>query len=57
MKKIILITPIVLFISTFTFNSDLKAAGCSSHKNKRVQVECTLKDDNCESNKSNKVDS
>ena len=54
MKKIILITPLTLIISMFSFNANLEAAGCSSHKNKNVQVECSLSDDNCEINKSDK---
>ena len=57
MKKIILTTPILLLISMFSLNLDLEAAGCSSHKNKKVQVECSLTDDNCDINKSNEVDS
>jgi len=57
MKKILFITPIVLLISTLSLNSDLKAAGCTSHKNKKVQVECPLTDDNCDINQSNEVDS
>ena len=57
MKRFILTTPIVFLISALGFNADLEAAGCSSHKNKNVQVECPLTDDSCDSNKSNKVDS
>ena len=57
MKKILFITPILLLISTLSLNSDLKAAGCTSHKNKKVQVECPLTDDNCDINQSNEVDS
>ena len=57
MKKIILTTPIVLLISTLSLNSDLEAVGCSSHKNKKVQVECSLTDDNCDTKKSSEVDS
>ena len=57
MKKFILITPIFLIISMFSFNGHLEAAGCSSHKSKKAQVECPLTDDNCDSNKSNKVES
>ena len=57
MKKIILTTPFLLLISTLCLNSDLEAAGCSSHKNKKVQVECPLTDENCDINKSNEVDS
>ena len=57
MKKFILATQILFLISTLSLNSDLEAAGCSSHKNKKVQVECPLTDDNCDINKSNEVDS
>ena len=57
MKKIILTTPILFLLSITSFNVDLKAAGCSSHKNKKAQVECPLTDDNCDRSKSNKVDS
>ena len=57
MKKILFITPIVLLISTLSLNSDLEAAGCTSHKNKKVQVDCPLNDDNCNINQSNEVDS
>ena len=53
MKKIILTTPLALLFSMFSFNANLEAAGCSSHKNKNVQVECSLKDDNCDNLKSN----
>ena len=49
MKKITLITPLALLLSVFSFNANLEAAGCSSHKNKNVKVECSLSDDNCES--------
>jgi len=54
MKKIILTTPLALFLSVFSFNVNLEAAGCSSHKNKKVQIECSLSDDNCHNKKSNK---
>ena len=54
MKKIILITPLTLLISMFSFTTNLKAAGCSSHKNKNVKVECSLTDDNCDNTKSEK---
>ena len=53
MKKIILFTPI-LFFSMFSFCTNLEAAGCSSHKNKSVKVECNLSDDNCNKNKLDK---
>ena len=52
MKKIILITPLSLLLSMFSFNANLEAAGCSSHKNKNVKVECSLTDDNCDNTKS-----
>ena len=56
MKKIILITPLVLFLSMFGFTTNIEAAGCSSHKNKKnnVKVECSLTDDNCDNTKSDK---
>ena len=54
MKKIFLITPLALFFSMLSFNTDLEAAGCRSHKNKNVKVECSLSDDNCDSNKLDK---
>ena len=60
MKKIILTTPLALFFSIFCINANLEAAGCSSHKNKNVKVECSLSDESCAKNKSvknyNKVD-
>ena len=51
MKKLLLITPLALLLSMFSFNGNLEAAGCSAHKNKNknVKVECSLSDDNCES--------
>ena len=54
MKKIILATPLTLLLSIFSFNANLEAAGCSSHKNKNVKVECSLTDDNCDNTKSEK---
>ena len=54
MKKIILITPLSLLLSMFSFTTNLEAAGCSSHKNKNVKVECSLTDDNCDNTKSEK---
>ena len=54
MKKIILATPLTLLLSIFSFNANLEAAGCSSHKNKSVKVECSLTDDNCDNSKSEK---
>ena len=54
MKKFILITPLTLFFSMFTFSVNLEAAGCRSHKNKNDKTECSLKDDNCDNTKSEK---
>ena len=54
MKKIILITPLTLLLSVFSFTANLEAAGCSSHKNKNVKVECSLTEDNCDNTKSEK---
>ena len=54
MRKIILATPITLLLSMFCFTANLEAAGCSSHKNKNVKVECSLTDDNCDNTKSEK---
>ena len=54
MKKIILATPLALLLSMFCFTANLEAAGCSSHKNKNVKVECSLTDDNCDNTKSEK---
>jgi len=54
MKKIILIAPFTLFISIFSFTANLEAAGCSSHSNKNVKVECSLTDDNCDNSNSEK---
>ena len=54
MKKIILTTPLALLLSIFSFTTNLEAAGCSSHKNKNVKVECSLTDDNCDNTKSEK---
>ena len=51
MKKIILTTPLTVLISMFSFTANLEAAGCSSHKNKNVKVECSLNDDNCDNTK------
>ena len=52
MKRFILITPLSLLLSMFSFTANLEAAGCSSHKNKNVKVECSLTDDNCDNTKS-----
>ena len=54
MKKIFLITPLTLLVSMLSFTANLEAAGCSSHKNKNVKVECSLNDDNCDNTKSEK---
>jgi len=54
MQKIILTTPFAILFSIFSFNANLEAAGCSSHKNKNVKVECSLSDDNCDKNKLDK---
>ena len=51
MKKIILITPLTLLLSMFSFTANLEAAGCRSHKNKNVKVECSLNDENCDNTK------
>ncbi len=60
MKKVILSTPIALLLSMISFTGNLEAAGCSSHKNKNVEAECSLTDDECNNLKSekklNKVD-
>ena len=54
MKKIFLFTPLTLLASMLSFTGNLEAAGCSSHKNKNVKVECSLTDDNCDNTKSEK---
>ncbi len=54
MKKIFLITPLTLLVSLLSYTANLEAAGCSSHKNKNVKVECSLTDDNCDNTKSEK---
>tara|TARA_Y100000589_G_scaffold110919_1_gene105450 strand:+ start:2530 stop:2715 length:186 start_codon:yes stop_codon:yes gene_type:complete len=54
MKKIILFTPLAILFSIFSFNTALESAGCSSHKNKNAQVECSSPDDNCDNLKFNK---
>ena len=54
MKKIILTTPFALLVSMFTFSANLEAAGCSSHKNKNVKIECSSSNDNCDNNKLDK---
>ena len=52
MEKLIFTLPFALILSLFSLNANLEAAGCSSHKNKNVQVECSLSDDNCDTLKS-----
>ena len=54
MKKIILTTPLSLLLCMFSFTANVEAAGCSSHKNKNLKVECSLTDDNCDNSKSEK---
>jgi len=47
MKKFIFLTPLALLLSMLSFTSHLEAAGCSSHKNKNVETECSSTDNNC----------
>ena len=54
MKKIILAAPLTLLLSMFGFTANLDAAGCSSHKNKNVKVECSSTDKDCDNTKSDK---
>ena len=54
MKKIILTTPLALLLSMSAFIANVEAAGCSSHKNKNVKVECTSPDDDCDNKKIDK---
>ena len=54
MKKFILTAPLTLLLSMFSFTANLEAAGCSSHNNKNVKVECSLTDDDCDNTKSEK---
>tara|TARA_Y100000589_G_C26638225_1_gene420943 strand:+ start:322 stop:507 length:186 start_codon:yes stop_codon:yes gene_type:complete len=54
MKKIILTAPLTLILGMFSFTANLEAASCSSHKNKKVKVECSLNNDNCDKTKSEK---
>ena len=54
MKKILLIAPLTFLVSIVSFTANLEAAGCSSHKNKNVKVECSLTDDDCDNTKSEK---
>ena len=51
MKKIILITPLTILLSMFCFTPYTEAAGCSSHKNKSVKVECSSTNDHCDNTK------
>ena len=51
MKKIILITPLTILLG-MSFTSNLEAAGCRSHKNKTVNIECSTTDDDCDKTKS-----
>ena len=54
MKKFILTAPLTLLLGTLSFTTNLEAASCSSHKNKKVKVECSLKNDNCDKTTSEK---
>ena len=54
MKKISLIAPLTLLVSMISFTANLEAAGCSSHNNKNVKVECSVTDDDCDNTKSEK---
>ena len=54
MKRFILLTPLTLLLSVFSFTANLEAAGCNSHKNQKVKVECSLTDDNCDNTKTEK---
>ena len=54
MKKIILTAPLAFLLSMFSFTSNLEAAGCSSHKNKNIKVDCSSTDNNCDKTKSDK---
>ena len=54
MKKFILATPLTILLSMFSFNTNLEAAGCSSHQNKNIKVECSLTDDKCDNTNSEK---
>ena len=57
MKKIVLAAPLALLFSIFSLNANLEAAGCSSHKNKNVKVECSSPEENCDNKKFIKVES
>ena len=52
MKKIILSTPLAILLGILSLNVNLEAAGCSSHKNKNVQIECSFSDEDCDNLKS-----
>ena len=54
MKKIILIAPLTILLGMCGFTANLEAAGCGSHKNKNVKVECSITDDDCDKTKSEK---
>tara|TARA_B100000900_G_C20247939_1_gene580750 strand:+ start:328 stop:513 length:186 start_codon:yes stop_codon:yes gene_type:complete len=54
MKKFFLISQLALLLGMLSSNANLEAAGCSNHKNKNVQIECSLSDDNCDNKKANK---
>ena len=54
MKKFFFTAPFLLTLSVLSITPNLEAAGCNSHKNKKVQVECSLSDDNCDDLKSDK---
>ena len=54
MKKFFLITPLTILLGMSTFTTNLEAAGCSSHNNKNVKVECSITDDDCNKTKSEK---
>ena len=62
MNKFLLTFPLALLFSMFSFNLNLEAAGCRSHKNKKnLEVECSINDENCNNKefgkKFNKVES
>ena len=48
MKKFFLITPLTILLGMCSFTANLEAAGCSSHNNKNVKVECSITDDDCD---------
>jgi len=54
MKKILLTTPFALLVSIFTISANLEAAGCNSHKNKNVKIECSSSNEDCDNNKLDK---